>query len=198
MNVIDMTGERCGRLVVVRRSGSIDGKAAWLCKCDCGNEATATGRALRAGVKKSCGCLHSEISSATARRTNDKYGIDQSRHVSVNKNKHGDVRPYASYSRLYGVWAKMKQRCNNPHAPNYKNYGARGIRVCDEWLHDFAAFEQWAMTNGYDQDAPRGQCTLDRIDPNGNYCPANCRWADPMTQRHNRRDSKEVMSVDLP
>ena len=193
--LIDMTGQRFGRLVVIERAGTVKNKTVWRCVCDCGNTTTAVSYHLRKGIKLSCGCLHREASSVAARKTNDRYGTDSRRRVSENKSKHGEVKPYASYSRLYGVWSKMKQRCYNTHVPNYRKYGGRGIRVCDEWLHNFKAFEDWAMANGYDQDAPKGQCTLDRIDVNGNYSPDNCRWADPITQRHNRRDSNRAEVV---
>ncbi len=191
--LIDITGQRFGRLVVVRRGDtSSDGKAMWVCLCDCGEVTEVRSYQLRSGITKSCGCLFRETSSVTARQTNNKYGLDSNRNVSANKSKHGDIKPYASYSRLYHVWTSMKQRCNNPHAPNYAAYGGRGIRICDEWMHDFKAFESWAFAHGYDQDAPKGQCTLDRIDVDGNYSPSNCRWADPKTQRHNRRDSRRL------
>ena len=85
----------------------------------------------------------------------------------------------------------MKARCSNPNNHKYKDYGGRGIKVCDEWLHSFTKFYEWAMANGYDYDAPLGQCTLDRIDVDGNYCPENCRWADAKTQANNQRPRKQ-------
>ena len=94
--------------------------------------------------------------------------------------KHGE-----SKTRLYGVWGNMRFRCNNPNDDHYKYYGAKGIKVCKEW-DDFTAFRDWALANGYDENAPIGVCTIDRIDVNGNYEPSNCRWVDAKIQSQNR------------
>lgn len=88
-------------------------------------------------------------------------------------------------TRLHGVWIMMKQRCSNPKTCEYHRYGGRGIKVCDEWS-SFANFRDWAMANGYDPNAPRGKCTLDRIDNDGDYEPSNCRWVDMQEQMKNR------------
>lgn len=95
------------------------------------------------------------------------------------KKKHGMFG-----TRLYNVWHSMKERCYVESATSYKNYGERGIKVCDEW-QEFIPFMKWAYANGYDENAPRGQCTLDRIDYNGDYCPENCRWVDMNVQHNN-------------
>ena len=94
--------------------------------------------------------------------------------------KHGETG-----TRLHNVWIMMKQRCNNPKAGEYHRYGGRGVEVCDEWL-SFSNFRDWALSNGYDPNAPRGKCTLDRIDNDGNYEPSNCRWIDMKGQMENR------------
>lgn len=93
-----------------------------------------------------------------------------------------------SNTRLYGIWNSMKQRCYNPSDRGYKWYGARGIAVCTEWRDDFLAFYNWSMANGYQPDAPRGVCTIDRIDTDGDYCPNNCRWTSIQEQERNRRN----------
>ena len=84
----------------------------------------------------------------------------------------------------------MKSRCYNPKSTFYKDYGGRGITVCDEWKYDYSTFRDWALRNGYDSEAARGACTIDRINVDGNYCPENCRFVSMKVQRHNRRDSK--------
>ena len=89
-------------------------------------------------------------------------------------------------SRIYGVWRGMKERCYVTTCISYNNYGARGIKVCDEW-QDFIPFMEWSYANGYDENAPRGKCTLDRIDANGNYEPSNCRWVNMYIQQNNTR-----------
>ena len=97
-----------------------------------------------------------------------------------------------SHSKLYGIWHGMKQRCSNPKHPLYRLYGAIGISVCDEW-QDFQTFQSWALSNGYDEKADhRRKCSIDRIDPHGNYEPNNCRWADSKTQLNNTKRNTKV------
>ena len=90
-------------------------------------------------------------------------------------------------TRLYKIWKNMKYRCSNPKWPPYKWYGAKGIKVCEEWEQSYTAFRDWALSNGY-QD----YLELDRIDPNGNYEPSNCRWVDHYKQTMNRKDTLYV------
>lgn len=94
--------------------------------------------------------------------------------------KHGET-VNNRITRLYRIWGLMKNRCNNPNNPAYKDYGGRGITVCQEW-HDFVQFKQWALSHGYQDDL-----TIDRIDFNGNYCPENCRWITMAAQQGNTR-----------
>lgn len=85
--------------------------------------------------------------------------------------------------RLYMVWCTMKQRCLNPNNKQYAYYGARGITICEEWMHDYSVFRKWSLENGYEDN---GKLSIDRINNDGNYEPENCRWVDRITQANNQ------------
>ena len=171
----DLTGLQFGRLTVTERAGtSNNGSAIWSCRCVCGNTKKATTAHLKGGFIQSCGCLQEEVRSRNGAST----------------RKHGACsRITPEYSRLYSVWRSMKDRCENPNCHAYSDYGARVISVCEEW-HDFIVFKKWAIKNGYDKDAPYGQCTIDRKDNDKGYCPENCRFITMREQTMNRRSNR--------
>lgn len=123
--LIDLTGQRFGRLTVVERvENDRSNQAHWMCRCDCGNVVVIRGDHLRNGRTKSCGCLNRD-----------------------NKRIHGEHG-----TRLYNIWNNMKLRCYHPSSINFKHYGARGITICPEWLNDFKVFQHWALSHGYCDD----------------------------------------------
>lgn len=136
----------------------------FICQCECGAIKEIISKTVITGKVKSCGCLASEISENAV-----------------------------SDSPLYGVWQNMKQRCCNKNDENYKNYGSRGITVCDEWMNDFKAFEEWGIKNGY---RPNCGLSLDRIENSGNYEPDNCRFTSVFVQNVNKRPRKGRFEVD--
>lgn len=158
----DKTGKRYGKLVAEKYIGN--GK--WECKCDCGNTKIARSGHLNAGKALSCGCLEYELRS-------------------VAGYKHGGIR-----EPLYTVWEGMKQRCGNPNHVSYKNYGGRGIYVCDEWKDDYSVFREWAFSHGY-----KNGVTLERLNNDAGYCPENCKWVTNKEQARNKRSNRAVYLV---
>lgn len=158
----NLVGRKFGNLTVIEEAPdyvSPLGKrmTQWKCKCDCGNEIVATSRNIKTLHTKSCGCLN---------------------HIQI----HGMTN-----ARIYKIWQDVKTRCYYPSHKSHKNYGGRGITMCDEWKDNAKAFIDWSFSHGYSDDL-----TLDRIDSDKGYSPNNCRWVTMKVQENNRRNNHKL------
>jgi hypothetical protein len=162
MSFRDLTGKQFGRLNIVSRSKNKGKHVQWHCKCECGGTKIATTTNIVRGLTQSCGCLHKEA-------------------ISKINSTHGMTK-----SRTFIIWQGMLARCGNPQNPSYKNYGGRGVFVCDRWK---LSFENFLADMGEAKDDQ----SIDRISVNGIYEPNNCRWATLKEQALNKRNTLFVL-----
>lgn len=161
--VIDLTGNTYGRLTVLGldhkekvKNGSV---VYWRCRCSCENQTIVTVRAadLKSGNTKSCGCLNQE-----------------------KRTTHGMYR-----DPIYNIWGHIKDRCNNSNCDRYKDYGGRGIKVCERWSKFENFYEDVSQLEHFGEKG----YTLDRKDNNGNYEPSNVHWVKAKDQQRNKRNN---------
>lgn len=156
----DLTGKRFGKLYVIGVDENGGRKTKYLCQCDCGMIKSIRADALIGGMTKSCGCI---------KKDQDKINLTANHSHKM------------SGTRIYRIWQGLKGRCENENNPRYDRYGARGIKVCEEWDKSFESFYEWSMKNGYSEDL-----SIDRIDNDGDYSPRNCKWSTNEEQCNNR------------
>ncbi len=171
-NSKEWLGKRFGRLTVVDFAHASPPYRGWLwvCKCDCGNTKTLLVGDVKKGRTRSCGCLHNEVCAKKASKF--RY-------------------PVKEYPRLYSIYNGVKKRCYARNELRYKDYGGRGIKMCDDWLNPvdgFDNFVEWSLSNEYAEDK-----TIDRIEVDGDYEPQNCRWISLLDQSLNKRDTRWVI-----
>lgn len=158
----DLTGKVFSRLTIISYAGKAGKESLWNCRCSCGTEKVIRYNSLMSGSTTSCGCYRRE--------------------AARSKGHQGPYKRMQS-NPLYRIWQSMKTRCYNEKNPNYARYGAKGVRICQRWLDSFNAFVD-------DMGPPPEGGSIDRINPNGDYSPENCRWADRFTQSQNQRRIK--------
>jgi hypothetical protein len=166
---INLSGKRFGKLLVLTQAASDPVRgAAWNCQCDCGNTSVVRAKHLKGGQTRSCGCIRMALQRTKALN---------------RKPKHGEARK-ANQSLEYKTWSWMLARCHNPKVRCFRNYGGRGITVCERWR----TFENFLADMGR---KPPGS-SIDRIDVNGNYEPSNCRWVNRAVQSNNCRSNVHI------
>lgn len=169
----DLKGEKFGRLIAEKYLyTNYRRKAVWKCKCDCGNYIEISSEKLTTGNTRSCGCLHIE----TTRRNVQKAIEKQTKYYTEEEKI------------IYHTFFQIKRRCYNSKCKAYKNYGGRGIKVCDEWLENSKSFYLWSINNGWEKGL-----SIDRINVNGDYEPNNCRWITNLVQQNNKRNNRYLI-----
>lgn len=221
--VKDITGQKFGKLTVLKREGYTNGKRKsilWLCKCDCGNEVKRTASHLKKsnnsstcgkcnlikdsdyigkkfgywtilyatkgnGRKKTyiceckCGSKKAVALDTLKLGTSKSCGCFHKEQLSKKMTTHGQTG-----KRIMSIYYNIKSRCYNEKNNRFKDYGDRGIKMCDEWKNNSSLFVKWSMENGYADNM-----SIDRIDNDGDYCPNNCRWVLLKEQAQNKRNS---------
>lgn len=157
----DLTGQKFGRLTVVSYAG-FKVRHCWLCECNCGNKIVTRGNSLKTGNTESCGCIGKE------------------RIIECSRT-HG-----MAHTAEYHIWLGIKKRCYNRNSQYYKDYGDRGIIVCDKWLESFLNFYEDMG------ERPSKLHSIERINNNGNYCSENCKWAIATEQANNKRNNRYI------
>lgn len=164
INLKRLIGQTFNELTVLEESGRVNGKRQIKCQCSCGNIKVYDAYKVTSGSTKSCGC----------KRT--KY-------IAEARTKHNGRRTV-----LYSKWSGIKRRCYNPNDSHYKNYGALGITMCEEWKDDFGEFQEWAYENGYEESL-----TIERKDPNKGYNPDNCIWIPNEYQAWTKKNTAHII-----
>jgi len=157
----NLAGWRIGKLLILEFVARRKCQAYWLCVCECGNEV----------VRRQDHLIRNMVSAEKANGC--RICVSDTLRL-----KHGDAKA-GKISRLFITWVNMRRRCSNPNVHNWTSYGGKGIRVCTEWESNYTAFKSWALSHGYTDEL-----TIDRINPDGNYDPSNCRW---ITKSENSR-----------
>lgn len=158
--LIDISGNEFEHCRALKHVGGGKGGAKFLFRCECGKEFIARSNDVRKGRIKSCGCVNR-------------------REIREKTKKHGFHK-----HPIYQAWSHIKQRCHNPKNKEYKNYGGRGIVMCNDWFDNPEEFINWSLKNGW-----RKGLTIDRIDNEKGYCPDNCRWVSMEVQENNKRNN---------
>lgn len=162
--IIDMTGQQYGKWLVLN-IGTKRHPTHWLCRCECGTIRDIPRGNLIRGMTTNCGC-------------------EQRKKNKDRMSTHGE-----SKTKLYGVWLAMRRRCYLPTDKGFKNWGGRGIKVCEEWRNDYQSFNEWSLSNGYKEGL-----TIERIDNDKDYSPDNCKWATRLEQGGNTR---RVLHIEI-